>query len=90
MTLILEIFFIGLILSADSFSAAIAMGHRPFTKNDALKFAFSSGGAEAFTTLIGSMAGTQIIKKFGDYDHWIAFFYFLVLLFIWPLKELIK
>jgi manganese efflux pump family protein len=77
MTLILEIFFIGLILSADSFSAAIAMGHRPFTKNDALKFAFSSGGAEAFTTLIGSMAGTQIIKKFGDYDHWIAFFLLL-------------
>jgi putative Mn2+ efflux pump MntP len=75
--MILEILIFGLILSADSFSAAIAMGHRPFTKKDALKFAFTSGSAETFTTLIGSIAGAQIVRKFGDYDHWIAFFLLL-------------
>ena len=40
-----EIIIIGLILSADSFSAAVAMGTRPFSKKDALKFAFCSGSA---------------------------------------------
>lgn len=71
--MILEVLTIGLILSADSFSAAVAMGHRPFTIKDALKFAFSSGGAEALTTLIGALAGIQITKHLADYDHWIAF-----------------
>lgn len=68
-----EILIVGLILSADSFSAAMAMGHRPFTKKDALKFAFSSGGAEALVALLGSVAGSYIIKKFSAIDHWIAF-----------------
>ncbi len=71
--MILEVLTIGLILSADSFSAAVAMGHRPFTIRDALKFAFSSGGAELLITLIGAMAGSQINKQFGEYDQWIAF-----------------
>jgi manganese efflux pump family protein len=70
---ILEVLIIGLILSADSFSEAVAMGNRPFTIKDALKFAFSSGGAEALATIVGAMAGSQIIKYLSDYDHWIAF-----------------
>lgn len=69
----LEIITIGLILSADSFSAAVAMGLRPYTRNDALKFAFSSGGAEAGVALIGSLAGSYIISRFSAIDHWIAF-----------------
>ncbi len=69
----LEILLIGLILSADSFSAAVALGSRPFTIKDALKFALSSGGAEALATLIGALVGTTIIKKFEAYDHWVAF-----------------
>lgn len=68
-----EVIFIGLILSADSFSAALAMGHRPFAKKDALKFAFSSGLAEALVALLGAVAGQQIISRFEDYDHWVAF-----------------
>ena len=70
---ILEILTIGLILSADSFSAAVAMGLRPFTRKDALKFAFSSGGAEAGVALIGALAGTYVISRFSAIDHWIAF-----------------
>ncbi|MBM5782844.1 MAG: hypothetical protein FJ368_05430, partial [Pelagibacterales bacterium] len=68
-----EIFFIGLILSIDSFSAAIAMGTRPFLKKDAIKFAFTSGVSEALVALIGAFAGAYLIKKFQAFDHWIAF-----------------
>lgn len=68
-----EVLIIGLILSSDSFSAAVAMGVRSFSKKDAFKFAISSGGAEAFATLIGVMAGTHIVGKLKSIDHWIAF-----------------
>lgn len=70
---ILEVIVVGLILSADSFSAAIAMGLRPFSRKDALKFAFSSGSAEALVALIGSLAGAEIVRRFAAIDHWIAF-----------------
>ena len=69
----LEVTAVGLVLSADSFSAAVAMGHRPFTTKDAVKFAVASGGAEALVALIGSLAGSQIISRFAAYDHWVAF-----------------
>ncbi len=49
------------------------MGLRPFSKKDALRFAFSSGSAEAIVALIGALAGAQIIKRFAAIDHWIAF-----------------
>lgn len=64
---------LGLVLSADSFSAAIAMGCRPFTKNDALKFAILSGGAEVLATVCGFLAGAHIISLIASFDHWIAF-----------------
>jgi putative Mn2+ efflux pump MntP len=70
---ILEILIVGLVLSIDSFSAAVAMGHRPFTRKDALKFAFSSGGAEGLATLVGALAGAHLISKLEAWDHWIAF-----------------
>lgn len=69
-----EVLTIGLILSADSFSAAIAMGMRPFERKDVLKFACLSGGAEAGVALIGSLAGSYVISQFSTVDHWIAFF----------------
>jgi len=68
-----EIFIIGLILSADSFSAAIAMGMRPFSRRDAIKFAIASGSAEGFVALFGGLSGTYIVSKFQAIDHWIAF-----------------
>jgi len=68
-----EVFIVGLILSADSFSAAVAMGLRPFSKKDAFKFAFLSGGCEAVVTLIGAKAGEYLISHFQSIDHWIAF-----------------
>ncbi len=68
-----EIIAVGLALSADSFSAAVAMGMRPFSRKDAFKFALSSGGAEALVTLAGAMAGLHLISKIQSFDHWIAF-----------------
>lgn len=68
-----EVITVGLILSADSFSAAVAMGLKPYTKKDAIKFALSSGGAEALVALFGALAGTYIISRFAAVDHWIAF-----------------
>lgn len=73
MSTVFEIVSVGLILSADSFSAAVAMGLKPYTKKDALKFALSSGGAEALVALCGALAGTYIISRFAAIDHWIAF-----------------
>ncbi|WP_417335889.1 manganese efflux pump MntP family protein [Halobacteriovorax marinus] len=71
---ILEILIVGLVLSADSFSAALAMGARKHKKSDVLKFAFSSGGAEALVTFLGSIAGAKVIAEFDSVDHWISFF----------------
>ena len=68
-----EVLIIGLILSSDSFSAAIAMGVRPFAKKDAIKFAISSGGAEAIAAVVGAMIGSRMIDKLRAIDHWIAF-----------------
>jgi putative Mn2+ efflux pump MntP len=73
MSFIYEIILIGLVLSADSFSAAVAMGHRPFSEKDAYRFALASGGAEALMTLIGALAGSLVISKFSAIDHWIGF-----------------
>lgn len=73
MALLLEAILFGLILSADSFSAALAMGFKPFTQKQALNFCFLSGLAESLTTLVGIYAGTFIVSHYGFIDHWIAF-----------------
>lgn len=70
---ILEILIVGLVLSVDSFSAALAMGARQHKFSDTLKFAFSSGGAEALVAFLGAIAGVQIISRFDSIDHWVSF-----------------
>lgn len=70
---LVEIIFIGLVLSADSFSAALALGSRPHKMGDTLKFALSSGGAEALVSFVGAMAGAKIIAEFDSIDHWVSF-----------------
>ncbi|KTD56247.1 putative manganese efflux pump MntP [Legionella sainthelensi] len=70
---IIEPILLGMVLSADSFSAAIAMGLRPHRFSDSLKFAFASGGAELFATLTGAVAGEAIISQFTSMTRWIAF-----------------
>lgn len=71
---VFEILFVGLVLCADSFSAALALGARPHKFSDTLKFAFSSGGAEALVSFLGAIAGAKVISDFDSIDHWISFF----------------
>lgn len=71
---IFEVIIIGLVLCADSFSASLAMGARPHKLSDTLKFAFSSGGAEALVSFLGAIAGAKVIAEFDSIDHWISFF----------------
>lgn len=73
MAMFIEVLIMGLILCADSFSAAIAMGSRPFTRKDAIKFGLSSGGAEAIATFVGYWAGANVISLIASIDHWVAF-----------------
>lgn len=70
---LLDVMFIGLALSADSFSAALAMGFRPHTNWDSFKFASASGGAEGLVAFVGAIAGAKIVSQFASFDHWIAF-----------------
>ncbi|STX51033.1 Domain of uncharacterised function DUF [Legionella busanensis] len=63
----------GMVLSADSFSAAVALGFRPHKFSDSLKFAISSGSAEVVAVIIGAMAGKKILAQFSSVSHWIAF-----------------
>lgn len=69
----LEILLLGMVLSADSFSAAFAMGHRPYARKDAVRFACVSGGAEALSALLGAFSGSAFLARFAAIDHWIAF-----------------
>ncbi|MAX65742.1 MAG: hypothetical protein CME66_02300 [Halobacteriovoraceae bacterium] len=73
MTNIFEVLMVGLVLSADSFSAALAMGSRPHKFSDTLKFALTSGGAEALVSWLGAIAGLKLIAQFDSFDHWISF-----------------
>ncbi|STX27988.1 Domain of uncharacterised function DUF [Legionella beliardensis] len=62
----------GLVLSVDSFSAALAMGFRPHKLSDSLKFATSSGGAELIATFLGMLLGEKVIMQLGSIGQWIA------------------
>ncbi|RUQ84460.1 manganese efflux pump MntP [Legionella septentrionalis] len=75
---IVEPILLGLVLSADSFSAAIAMGLKPHKTRDAFKFAALSGGAELIATFVGAITGGKIISQFSSIDHWIAFLLLLM------------
>lgn len=68
-----EVVLVGLILSADSFSAALAMGGRPHKFRDTFKFAVTSGGSEAIVAGLGALAGAKVIARFDHVDHWISF-----------------
>lgn len=73
MTFFFEVLILGLVLSADSFSAAVAMGSRRFSRIDLLKFAFASSTAEIGATAAGYFAGARLIAAIEAYDHWVAF-----------------
>ena len=69
----IELLLFTTILSIDSFSAAVALGFRHFSRKRALFFAFSSGLAEGLATAIGFFLGRIAQNLITAYDHWIAF-----------------
>jgi manganese efflux pump family protein len=70
---VLEVILFAVVLSIDSFSAAFAMGFRPFSPKRAFSFAFSSAFAEGMATLIGFLLGSGAKELIVNYDHWVAF-----------------
>jgi putative Mn2+ efflux pump MntP len=72
--MILELLLFTVALSVDSFSAALALGFRHFSRRRALFFALTSGLSEGIATAIGFLLGRVARDLIVDYDHWIAFF----------------
>ena len=68
-----EIILFAVVLSLDSFSAAFAMGFRPFSAQRAFSFAISSAFAEGVATVIGFFLGRFAKDLIVNYDHWVAF-----------------
>jgi putative Mn2+ efflux pump MntP len=71
--MILELLVFTIVLSIDSFTAALALGFRRFSARRALLFAFSSGFSEGAATAIGFAVGSFAQNFIADYDHWVAF-----------------
>lgn len=69
----LDILIFALVLSIDSFSAALALGVRHFSRQRALFFAVSSGVSEGVAIALGFILGHFAQSLVTAYDHWIAF-----------------
>jgi putative Mn2+ efflux pump MntP len=74
----IELLLFTLVLSIDSFSAAMALGFRYFSPRRALFFALSSGFSEGLAIAIGFLLGHIAQNLITQYDHWIAFILLLI------------
>ena len=68
-----EALILGLVLSADAFSASVAMGFRPFNSRNVVQFASVSAVIAIVALWMGALAGTHILSYIAAYDHWVAF-----------------
>lgn len=75
----LEIVFLALALSMDSFSVALSVGcaGQSIGKREAFRLAFYFGLFQGGLPILGWLAGTLIEPIIAPYDHWIAFFLLL-------------
>ncbi len=71
----LEIVFLALALSMDSFSVALSVGcaGQATGKREAFRLAFFFGLFQGGLPILGWFAGTLIEPIIAPYDHWIAF-----------------
>ena len=71
----LELFLIGVGLSADAFSVSVCKGlnMRKLNIGHAYIIALFFGGFQAIMPLIGYLLGTSFSKYIEAFDHWIAF-----------------
>jgi len=72
--MLLELLLFTLVLSIDSFSAALALGFRHFSRRRAFFFAISSSFSEGSATFLGFLLGQFAQNLIVAYDHWVAFF----------------
>ena len=71
--MVLELIIFTIVLSIDSFTAALALGFRHFSARRAFLFACSSGFSEGAATAIGFLVGSLAQNLIAQYDHWVAF-----------------
>lgn len=71
--MIIELIAFTIVLSIDSFTAALALGFRHFSARRMFLFACTSGFAEGAATAIGFAVGSFAQDLITDYDHWVAF-----------------
>ncbi|MBK7707548.1 MAG: manganese efflux pump [Acidobacteria bacterium] len=71
--MIIELIIFTVVLSIDSFSAALALGFRHFSRRRAFLFACSSGFGEGAAAAIGFLLGSLAQNFIAQYDHWVAF-----------------
>lgn len=71
--MIFELIIFTIVLSIDSFTAALALGFRHFSRKRAFLFACSSGFSEGAATAIGFLVGSFAQHLIAQYDHWVAF-----------------
>ena len=71
----LELFLIGVGLSADAFSVSVCKGlnMRKLNLGHAYIIALFFGGFQALMPFIGYLLGTSFSKYIESFDHWIAF-----------------
>lgn len=71
----LELFLIGIGLSADAFSVAVCKGlnMRKLNLKHAYIIAVFFGGFQAIMPLIGYLLGTSFSSYIESFDHWVAF-----------------
>lgn len=71
--MVLELIVFTIVLSIDSFTAALALGFRHFSARRAFLFACSSGFSEGAAAAIGFVVGSFAQHLIAQYDHWVAF-----------------
>lgn len=70
------IFLIALALALDAFAvtAGIGVSQKSLNLRDSLRLAFHFGLWQFFMSLLGWVAGEEVVSMIEAYDHWVAFF----------------
>ena len=78
---IISIILIALVLSLDTFAVSISTGVTDIDIEfkSAVRVAFILAFFQGLMPLIGWVAGVELEKVIGDYDHWVSFFLLVAL-----------
>lgn len=75
MSLVIELFLLGVGLSMDAFAVSVCkgLGMKKLNKKQALIIGLYFGGFQALMPFVGWLLGSQFQKYITSIDHWIAF-----------------